>query len=324
MTSLRILLVKTSSMGDVLHNLPVVSDLRARFPDAEIDWLVEEVFAEIPRLHSEVREVLTVALRRWRKRLFRGETWREARAFWRNLRAREYDVILDTQGLLKSAVLACAARGARAGFSALSAREPIASRFYQIARDVPRDAHAITRNRQLAAAVFGYEISFAPDYGVRLPRQENSQSVVFLTSSSKDSKLWPDTSWINLGRSLALCGLTALLPSGSSLERRRATRIAEKIPGAQAIPAMNLADLAALMAHARFVVGVDTGLTHLAAAVGTPTLALYTATSPALTGVFGACWHRNLGGKGRIPNVRDALRALAEFLPAEAEAFSGI
>lgn len=311
----RILLVKTSSLGDVIHNLPVVSDLAAQFPEAEIDWAVEETFAEIPRLHPRVRRVIPVAVRRWRKHLFARRTWREMAALRRQLAEAPYDAILDTQGLLKSALIARQAQGPHWGYRADAAREPLAARFYDATFSVPTTLHAVERNRRLAAAAFGYDLPSQLDYGIAGARTAQGASAVLLTATSREDKLWPDAHWVDLGRALAERGLVPLLPGGSPLERRRARDLAARIPGAQAIPPMTLTALADLLRNARLVVGVDTGLTHLAAAVETPVLALYTATAPDLTGVAGVGWHCNLGGRGDVPTVAAALSALASVLP---------
>jgi heptosyltransferase-1 len=311
-----ILLVKTSSLGDVIHNLPVASDLLAHFPKARIDWVVEESFAEIPRLHPGVQAVIPVAMRRWKKHLLSPATWREIAAFRRRLAATLYDAVLDTQGLAKSALIARQAQGLRLGYDAGSAREPLAARVYQAAFSVPKTLHAVERNRRLAAAAFGYAPGSEPDYGIaRQTKAGVSLSAVLLTASSRDDKLWPDDHWVALGQALVKRGLTPLLPGGNLRERERARRLAARIPGAQAIPPMNLAALADLFRHARVVVGADTGLSHLAVAVNTPTVALYVATDPELTGVWGQGWHRNLGGKGQIPAVAAVLEQLAPLLP---------
>jgi len=163
---MRILLVKTSSLGDVVHNLPVASDVRARFPEARIDWVVEEGFADIPRLHPAVGRVIPVAVRRWRRALFSADTWRELRAFRDSVRAERYDLVLDTQGLIKSALLARQAPGKLAGYAAEAAREPLAARFYDAAYVIPKNLHAVERNRWLAAAALGYEPNLPLDYGI--------------------------------------------------------------------------------------------------------------------------------------------------------------
>lgn len=305
---MRILLVKTTSLGDVIHNLPVVNDIRRHLPDAVIDWCVEDSFGAIPRLHPGVRRAIGVNVRRWRKRLLRRETWAAIANFRKNLRLWDYDLIIDTQGLLKSAFVAIQARGPRAGYARDSAREPLASLFYQQHYSVPRDLHAVQRNRRLVAAALGYSVDGEPDYGIsaapgRFPWRPDRPCVVFLTASSRDDKLWPDEHWLLLGQRLHALGFSALLPAGTLTERERAERLAAAIPGAVAVPPLDIPQLAALIGEARAVVGVDTGLTHLAAALGIPTVALYTASEPGLTGVLGRAFHRNLGGRGQIPGV---------------------
>lgn len=303
---MRILIVKTSSLGDVIHNLPVVSDIRRHFPDAAVDWCVEENFAAIPRLHPGVVGIVPLAIRRWRKALFSAATWREIGAFRSALQAKAYDAVIDTQGLLKSAVVARRARGPLAGYAADSAREPVAARFYDRRFSVATDAHAVVRNRRLVAAALGYAVDDAPDYGIAaapadFPWLPAQPYVVFLTATSRDDKLWPESHWLELGRQLNALGYAAVLPGGSAVERGRAARLAAAIPGAVAAPPLSIPQLAALLAGSRAAVGVDTGLTHLAVALKIPTVALYTATDPGLTGVLGAGFHRNLGGKAQVP-----------------------
>lgn len=303
---MRILIVKTSSLGDVIHNLPVVSDMRRHFPDAVIDWCVEESFATIPRLHPGVGDIISVALRRWRKQAMRAATWREMAESRRRLQGHSYDAVIDTQGLLKSALLAHQARGPSLGYSAKSAREPIAARFYDNCFSVSRELHAVVRNRQLVADALGYELDGEPDYGIDVPPAgfdwlPHRPYVIFLTATSRDDKLWPEAHWLALGQQLNSLGYSVVLPGGSAVERERARRIAAGIPGAVAAPPMSIPELASLLAGARAAIGVDTGLTHLAVALKVPTVALYTATDPGLTGVLGAGFYRNLGGKDQIP-----------------------
>lgn len=316
---MRILLVKTSSLGDVIHNLPVVSDIRRHFPQATIDWCVENVFAAIPRLHPDVDRVIPVAIRRWRKSLLRPTTWREIAASRQALRAHAYDLVIDTQGLIKSGLCTIQVRGPRAGYSFDAAREPLAAIFYGRHYSVPRDLHAVVRNRQLAAAALGYLADATVDYGIAAPPAgfdwlPAGDHVVLLTATSRDDKLWPEERWIELGHRLADQGLRAVLPAGSALERERAARLAAVIPQAVAAPPLSIEALAALLAGARGVVGVDTGLTHLAVALKVPTVALYTATEPGLTGVYGSAFHRNLGGCGQCPEVDAVLAELTQGL----------
>jgi len=314
-----ILLVKTSSLGDVIHNLPVVSDLRKVWPEVAIDWVVEENFAEIPRLHPGVRNVLPIAIRRWRKHLGQGATWREMRQFIRDLRAPYYDLVLDTQGLIKSSIVTRLSRGLRCGYSREVAREPHASMFYDCGYSIPTTAHAVERNRWLAAAACGYRPDLPLHYGIHATPADDGKSpqapyCVLLTATSRADKLWSNDHWQSLGRQLAQKGLHSVLPAGSAEERTRAELIARGIPGAVVIPPSSLTELAGLIAQAECVIGVDTGLTHLAAALDKPVIALYVATEPSLTGVFAGLKAINLGGKGRPPSPDGVMHSLSPLL----------
>ncbi|MGB7502904.1 MAG: lipopolysaccharide heptosyltransferase I, partial [Azonexus sp.] len=212
--------MKTSSLGDVIHNLPVVSDIRRQIPDAAVDWCVEENFAAIPRLHPGVGQVIPVAVRRWRKGLLKASTWREIGAFRSAMQAACYDAVIDTQGLLKSALIAAQAQGPLAGYAVDSARERVAARFYDRKFTVPTQAHAVVRNRQLAAAALGYVLEGDPDYGITAPIARfdwlsAARYVVFLTATSRDDKLWPELQWTTLGRQLRALGYRVVLPGGS-------------------------------------------------------------------------------------------------------------
>ncbi len=305
----RLLIVKTSSLGDVIHNLPVLADILAQHPDMHFDWVVEESFADIPALHPAVSAVIPVALRRWRKKPFSGATWCEMSAFRKRLQQVPYDLILDTQGLLKSALIACAARGVRHGQNRQSAREPLAALLYDHRHEVPRGGHAVVRNRQLAALALGYPLPQSPpDYGIRAPELLPALAlpdlyIVALHATSRDSKLWPEMHWVTLGRQLAEQEIHLLLPWGNDKERQRAQAIAALVPQSVVLPHLRLSALASILAGARAAVGVDTGLVHLAVALGVPTVAIYTDTDPQLTGVYpGHSPAVNLGGAGRIPD----------------------
>lgn len=314
-----ILLVKTSSLGDVVHNLPVASDIRARFPDARIDWVVEEGFADIPRLHPAVRRVIPVAVRRWRRTLFSAATWRELRAYREAVRTERYDLVLDTQGLIKSALLARQALGKRAGYAAEAAREPLAARFYDATYAIPKNLHAVERNRWLAAAALGYEPNLPLDYGIAAaplaaPWQPAGPYCVLLTASSRADKLWPEADWLRLAEVLNARGLACVLPGGSAEERERAARLAARMARAIAAPPMRIAELAQLLAGARVVIGVDTGLSHIAAALGRLTFCLFAGSRPELTGVYAGGTAINLGSAGAPPTAAQVIEAATELL----------
>lgn len=314
----RILLVKTTSMGDVIHALPVVTDILQHFADVQIDWLVEESFVDIPRLHPRVKGVFTVAVRRWRKQWWRCQTWREITAVKRAVAAQPYDAVLDLQGLLKSAVMASWAHGPRHGYDAQSIREPLASRCYRHTYAISYRQHAVTRMRTLAAMALGYAApQDCPDYGL-LTESSCAAMPVFLAlhATSRDSKLWPEDHWVALGQHYAAQGLHMWLPWASAGEQARAQRIASQVPHAQVLPKLSLQQLASQMPHARFAVGVDTGLSHLAAALDVPVVAIYTDTEPAFTGVAGGRVSAaiNLGGKGQVPTVAEVISHLSTIV----------
>ncbi len=319
-----ILLIKTSSLGDVVHNLPVVSDIRARFPRARVDWVVEEAYRNIVGMHPGVRRVIPVALRRWRGNVLKPAHWREFGQFRQALSGMRYDYVIDTQGLIKSALLARAASGTRHGYAAASAREPLAARFYDFTHVVPRDLHAVERNRCLAALALGYELPAALDYGIAASAAAGSPDsrpyYVLLHATSRADKLWPEPAWIRLGGELARQGFDLVLPWGDAAEHARSERLARALPGASVPPALGIPGMASLLAGAQAVIGVDTGLTHFAAALGRPVVALYCRTHPGLTGVYAGpeAPVRNLGDAGVIPEVDEVLAALRELVERNA------
>jgi heptosyltransferase-1 len=322
---LRILLVKTSSLGDVIHNLPVVNDILQHAQqvhvDWQIDWIVEESFADIPRLHPGVSNVITLALRRWKKQIFNQDTWQEIAVFKQLIQQNHYDAIIDTQGLLKSALAMHYALGTKHGYDKQSIREPLASCFYDKTYAISYQQHAVTRNRALCALSLGYAIpTDAPDYGMPTqsmaihPPSSDLQSdyVIALHGTSRDSKLWPMEHWIELGKQLARQNLNMVLPWASDAEHTRATIISQQVPDSVVLPKFSISTLAGVIANAIAAVGVDTGLSHFAAALNIPTVAIYTDTNPALTGVMAGKFAPaiNLGGIDKIPSVANVM---AEF-----------
>jgi heptosyltransferase-1 len=311
-----ILFIKTSSLGDVIHHMPALTEAQKRRPDARFAWIVEEAFAPLLRLHPVVSEVIPVGSRRWRKSLVSPSTLREIAANVSSLRAREYDMIIDTQGLLRSAIIARVARGPRHGYDRASIREPLASLFYEVRHGVPRQLHAVERNRRLTGFALGYAPEGAPAYGldrVRL-RDAGERTAVLLHATARPEKEWPKTNWISLARSLAQRGLTPLLPWGNEHERARAERIAAHVPQARVPERAPLDVVARLIASAELVVGVDTGLLHLAAALGVPLVAVFTGSKPQLTAPIGSGPMRVLGTYGKGPELQEVDKAVSALL----------
>ncbi len=311
-----ILIVKTTSMGDVIQYLPAVTDLRAHFPDVRIDWLVEEPFAPLARLHPAVRDVIPTALRRWRKRLALPSTWKEMFALRARLASGGYDRVIDAQGLIKSAILARLGHAPISGYARGSAREGAATRFYDARFEVSWERHAVERNRLLTAAAMGYVANSPIDYGIRAPEPKpdawhpDEPYALLFTATARDEKLWPEPNWVELGRALNRKGLICVLPAGSAVERERAGRIAKQLPHAEVVPPVGLDALATVIERAQCAVGVDTGLSHLAAALRVPIIAIYVATEPGANGVAGDKSAINLGGAGRCPSVAEVLQHL--------------
>lgn len=317
-----VLFIKTSSLGDVVHMLPAVSDAR-RAGVQIMDWVVERPFAEIPRLHPAIRAVLPVELRRWRKTFWRAETRTDIVAFARELRSCDYDAVIDTQGLIKSALIARLAHGVRYGRDWHSSRE-VPNFFYDQALRVPWTLHAVERNRLLVAQALGYPMPALLDYGIQakpalfdwLPHSASNQTpyLVLLHATSADNKLWDEANWIALGRDYAARGIISVLPAGNDKERARSARLAQQIPNAIVAPALDIQSLAGIFAGAHAVIGVDTGLTHLAGALSAPTIGIYTATDPAATGLYGCARAVNLGGIGVSPSVIEVIAAIEKVI----------
>ncbi len=289
---MRVLLIKTSSLGDVIHTLPAVTDAAARIPGLRFDWVVEESFAEIPAWHPAVERVIPVALRRWRKHPWRAWRSGEWSAFRLALSQHRYDRVIDAQGLLKSVFITRLADGPSYGLDRLSAREPLASRFYDHPLPVAKGRHAIERTRSLFAQALEYEPEKASlSYGVdtaRLPATPYpAPYLVFLHGTTWLSKHYPESHWQRLAELAGDAGYRVLLPWGNPEERRRAQRLAAT-RGTEVLPALELSRLAGVLAGATGVIGVDTGLAHLASALERPGVFLYGPTDVALTGVAGA------------------------------------
>lgn len=311
-----ILFIKTSSLGDVIHHMPAVTDARRARPELHLSWVVEEAFAPLARLHPGIDEVIPVASRRWRKSLQSPATWSEMRRHCAALRAKRYDRIVDTQGLLRSALIARIARGEHHGYDRASIREPLASLFYDVRHTVSRDLHAVERNRRLTALSLGYEMEGAPDYGLSRASftAPDEPYVVFLHATAQPRKEWPVANWIALGQSLNERGLQIVLPWGTEAERLRSEEIAKALPKARVPDRAPLDQVARLIANARGVVGVDTGLLHLGAALSVPLIAIFAGSQPKLTGPVGSGPMTVLGTDGAPPGVDEMRAAIGGLL----------
>ncbi|MGI8466427.1 lipopolysaccharide heptosyltransferase RfaC [Pectobacterium punjabense] len=291
---MRVLIVKTSSMGDVLHTLPALTDAMQAIPGIQFDWVVEEGFAQIPSWHPAVSRVIPVAIRRWRKSWFSAPIRQERAEFKRQLRQYRYDAVIDAQGLIKSALLVTRlANGKKHGLNCKSAREPLASWFYNYRHPVSRRQHAVERVRELFAASLGYrkptergDYAIAQRFLSQLPAEAN-RYLVFLHATTRDEKHWPEMHWRELIALLAPSGLRIKLPWGAEHEHQRALRLAEGFPHVEVLPRLALQQVAEVLAGANAVVSVDTGLSHLTAALDRPNITLYGPTDPGLIGGYG-------------------------------------
>ena len=346
----KILLVKLSSLGDVLHNLPIVWDLRKRLPHAQIDWIVEEAYVHLlePLKTTEtlkgIDRIIPVAFRRWRKNLFSIRTWREFFAMRRSLQATSYDVLLETQGLLKSAlVCALAKKSNNAVVAGLgnatehSGYEPMARMFYTESVHVPLKCHAIDRSRWVMCSAFDWPLlnrndeppRFYPQvFVVQLPPllfeglKKTDQGapapyVVCFHSTARAAKRWPNKYWMELGKVLSSQGYQVILPWGSEAEMKVSALIASQIPGAIVPRAFSIEEAYSLVAHAALTIGVDTGLTHLSAVLGKPTLEIYCDSPRWKTEGYWSGVIANVGDMKTIPSVDEVVSAAKAVLTAQ-------
>jgi len=310
-----ILIIKTSSLGDVVHQMPAIADAARAMPDVRISWVVEEAFAPLAQLHPNVSEVIPVATRRWRSHLASRATWREVAEFSTRLREPDFDKVIDTQGLIRSAVIARLAHGERHGYEAASIREPLAARFYDVHHSVSRELHAVTRNRLLTGLSLGYRPPDQIDYGLSKPPSGDDQPyALLLHGTSRTTKEWRAEDWIAAGRWLQGRGVQAVLPWGTEAERQFAEQLSAAIAGSRVLPRQRLDLTAQVIAHAAAVIGVDTGLLHLAAAYRVPLVGVYVSTDPGLTGPVGSGAMRVLGGKSGGPSAQQVIAAAEQLL----------
>lgn len=331
---MNILIVRVSSLGDVVHNMPMVADIRRAFPGANIDWVVEEAYTSLLKLNRGVRAVIPVALRRWRKRLWsaatRAETCAEMRAFRRQLQAEPYDFVFDTQGLFKTAAIMRLARlnngGRRVGLGNAtegSGYESVSRIFHDLSVPVGLRTHAVRRARTVAAKALAYEVDGAPDFDLRPPSLNSATDpvwmptapyAVFFHATARAEKQWPVAHWMHIARGVNARGLPILLPWGSESERLAALQLAVGIPHAVVLPKLSLMEAVILAQRAALVIGVDTGLTHIAAAYNRPTIELYSDSPRWKTQGDWSPSIINLGDLGAPPDVAEVEVAVKQLL----------
>lgn len=311
--------------------MPMVADILRRYPDAKIDWVVEEAYVSLVRLNRGVRNVIPFALRRWRKTLSSAQTRAEIGSFYHALRRQAYDLVFDTQGLFKTGLVMRMARltpgGKRIGLAngtEGSGYEGISRLFHTQSVPVGHRTHAVARARLVAAAAFDYALDSPADFDMQAPQGDPdwlpaTPYAVFFHGTARAAKQWAPAHWVALAQLLAARGLPVLLPWGSAEEQIAAQQLAAQMPNARVLPKLPMMDAVLLAQRAALAVGVDTGLTHIAAAFNRPTIELYCDSPRWKTEGNWSPNIINLGDLGEAPAVAQVAAALATLLgPAAA------
>ncbi len=343
---MNILIIKLSSLGDVLHSLPVIWDIRAHYPTAHIDWVVEESFSGLlePLKTTDsfkgIDRIIPINLRRWKKALKNGEFIRsiqEFLSFKNELQQTSYDLVIDIQGLIKSAALSKLAQISSGGGvigpankTQFSGFEPLARRFYTEAVQVPFHLHAVERARWVVASAIdaptpkeGQDLpKFYPDtYVSQLANQSQALAqeltlqkpyAVFLHATSRADKRWPNASWVSVGQYLNKQDITVVLPWGCADEKKISLELNQKIPNSIVPRALSIHEIYALIAGAQQIIGVDTGLVHVSAAFGKPTIEIYCNSWKGNAEGYWSPHIHNLGDMGQTPSVEDVMACLCQ------------
>ncbi|MGB7194492.1 MAG: lipopolysaccharide heptosyltransferase I [Collimonas pratensis] len=323
---MNILIVRVSSLGDVVHNMPMVSDIRRHFPTANIDWVVEEGYTRLVRMNPDVRRIIPIALRRWRRSLLSAATRAEIAKFRKQLKQNTYDVVFDTQGLLKTSVVMRMARlapnGRRIGLANAtegSGYEPLSRIFHTKSIKVGLHTHAVLRAREVAAQALGYSADGAADFNLRPVAMKPADLpawlpavpyAVFFHGTARAAKQWSNANWVRIAALLAERGLLVLLPWGSAAEKSNAEQLASQMSNARVLPKLPLIEAVLLAQRAALVIGVDTGLTHIAAAFNRPTIELYCDSPRWKTEGNWSPQIINLGEIGMPPTVEQVAQAV--------------
>ena len=291
---MRVLIVKVSSLGDIIHTLPAVTDAKYAHKNLVFDWVVEENFVEVPSWHPAVENVIPIAIRRWRRNIVKTYLNHEFRSFKRSLQGVHYDLVIDAQGLIKSGMISRLSKGLTIGLSNRTIREPMATLFYNKVYSVPWTEHAVDRIRHLFARALSYEYDKDHiDYGIDVSRItgkvefSDKKSVVFLHGTTWDTKHWPEYYWRHLAHIATKAGYRVYLRWGNSIERQRANFIGLDNDNVVVLDKQSLSGLASHIQQSQGVIAVDTGLGHMAAALEKPAVSLYGPTDPGLSGTFG-------------------------------------
>jgi heptosyltransferase-1 len=311
---MRVLIIKMSSLGDVIHTLPALTDAQKNNPDIKFDWVIEPAFSEVPSFHPAVKSIIPAPIRKWRKNIIQTLKNAELAKFHKLLKAEKYDFIIDAQGLIKSSIIGLFAKGIRCGYDRNSIREPLASFLYNKSFNISWELHAIPRMRKLFASALNYNyLENTPDYGINKNNFEKTREnyCVFLHGTTRDDKCWPESHWAKLIELLNSNHptLKILLPWGNAEEQSRAESLAKGKTNCEVLPKSNLTTLAGLLLHANFNITVDTGLGHLSAALDAPTIALYGPTDPKLIGTV---------GKNQVHIKREAMELIQPEIILEA------
>lgn len=299
-------------MGDVIHAVPVIDDIKKQFPEAEIDWLVEDVFADIPKHVNGVNEVLECSVRKWEKSPFSKSTREAVKALRQKLKDKHYDLVIDIQGLIKSSILASLAGATVSGYDKASIKEPAATLLYDKKHNVSRKESAVNRCRLLTGKTLGYVPDLSePVFNFEFKSDaDSSGEVFFFCNTSRETKLWPEENWISLGQAIAAEGKKIILPWGSEIERERVQRIRDGVGDAASVPErMSIGKLMELLSTADAVVGLDTGMTHLSSAMGRPTVGIFRDYPIELVPLVGKGKKQSLGGVACCPQVNEVLNA---------------
>jgi len=335
----KILLVKLSSLGDVLHNLPIVWDIRAHLPNAQIDWVVEEGYVHLltPLLSQDdfrgIDRIISFGLRRWKKALLSWQSWREFFAFKGELQKVSYDIIIETQGLLKSALVCSLAKknpnavvAGLANATEFSGYESISRMFYSQSVQVPMRCHAVDRSRFVACSALDwplidksektqfYPATYVETIGVKKFSGLQKPYVLFFHSTARDAKRWANQNWIDLGNNLASRGYQIILPWGSVSEKAVSSNLSVEIPGSLVPEAFTIEDAFSVIANSALVVGVDTGLTHLSAVLNKPTIEIYCDSPRWKTEGYWSEKIRNIGDIQASSTVDEVTKASLDLL----------